>query len=73
MFIVSEEDAVAIRDVFERDGELSATIELRRRFPGIADNENARRCARTIAGWQPPLKPPATITKLHPYKKSGLR
>jgi len=24
-------------------------IELRRYFPGIVDNENARRCARTIA------------------------
>ena len=31
--------------------ELSATIELPRRFPGITDNAEARECARTIAGW----------------------
>jgi hypothetical protein len=34
MFVVSESDATAIREVFERDGELSAAFELRRRFPG---------------------------------------
>jgi hypothetical protein len=41
-------------------GELSAAVELRRLFPGISDNDKARDCARTIAGWQPlpplPLK-----------------
>ena len=34
-------------------GELSAAIELRRLFPGITDNVQARACARTIAGWKP--------------------
>jgi hypothetical protein len=29
---------------------LSAAIEVRRLFPGISDNKNARRCARSIAG-----------------------
>jgi len=53
MFLVSESDATAIRDAFDQGGELSAAVELRRRFPGIADNEAARACARTIAGWQP--------------------
>jgi hypothetical protein len=53
MFTVSEADAAAIRAVYEQDGELSAAIELRRRFPGIADNENARTRARSIAGWTP--------------------
>jgi len=53
MFCVTEADAAAIRTVYEQDGELSAAIELRRRFPGISDNENARRCARSIAGWSP--------------------
>ena len=48
-----EADAAVIRAAYERDGELSAVIELRRLFPGIADNENARICARTIAGWAP--------------------
>jgi hypothetical protein len=38
MFIVTEADAAAIRAVFDREGELSAAIELRRRFPGITDN-----------------------------------
>ena len=58
MFMVTDADAAAIRTVFEQDGELSAAIELRRRFPGITDNENARRCARSIAGWTTPLVSP---------------
>lgn len=62
MFVVSEANAAAIRAVYEQDGELSAAIELRRRFPGIKDNENARICARNIAGWTPlpdvPVKVP---------------
>lgn len=59
MFSVDEATAAAIRKAFEESGELSAVAELRRHFPGIADNENARLCVRTIAGWQPmPLPPP---------------
>ena len=61
MFCVSEADATAIRAAYEQGGELSAAVELRRLFPGIIDNENARRCARSIAGWSPlpsqPMKP----------------
>jgi hypothetical protein len=53
MFCVTEAEAAAIRTAYERDGELSAAIELRRLFPGITDNENARRCARSIANWSP--------------------
>jgi hypothetical protein len=34
MFVVTEADAAAIRAVYEQDGELSAVIEVRRRFPG---------------------------------------
>jgi hypothetical protein len=30
---------------------LSAAIELRRLFPGITNNRQARECARVIAGW----------------------
>jgi hypothetical protein len=57
MFMVSEEVAAAVRRAYEQDGEFAAAIELRRHFPGIADNENAQRCARVIASWtpQPPL------------------
>ena len=53
MFVVTEADAAAIRAIFDGHGELSAAIELRRRFPGIIDNENARACARSIASWTP--------------------
>jgi hypothetical protein len=53
MFVVSEADAAAIRAVYEQRGELSAVLELRRRFPGITDNAQARECARTIASWKP--------------------
>jgi hypothetical protein len=53
MFVVNEADAAAIRAVYDQEGELSATIELRRRFPGISDNAKAQECARTIAGWTP--------------------
>jgi hypothetical protein len=57
MFVVTEAEAAAIRAAFEQHGELSAAIELRRRFPGITDNAQARDCARTIAGWKPlPLR-----------------
>ena len=69
MFVVTEADAAAIRAVYEQDGELSAAIEVRRRFLGITDNEKARQCARSIAGWAPLAKPPATVTPLRPRKK----
>lgn len=66
MFIVTEADAAAIRDVFEREGALSAAIEVRRRFPGITDNARARECAQTIAAWQPlPVpEPKRPVTRL---------
>jgi hypothetical protein len=53
MFVVTEADATAIRAVFEQRGEFAAAVELRRRFPGITDNTQARECVRTIAGWKP--------------------
>ena len=40
-------------EAYERDGELSAAVELRRRFPGIIDNTTAREQARRIAAWTP--------------------
>ncbi len=39
MFTVDEATAAAIRKAYVESGELSAMIELRRHFPGIADNE----------------------------------
>jgi hypothetical protein len=52
LFVVSEADAAAIRTAYEQEGELSAAIELRRRFPGITDEAEARECVRTIASWK---------------------
>jgi hypothetical protein len=62
MFVVTEADAAAIRAIYEQRGELSAAIELRRRFPGITDNAQAQECARTIAGWKP-LRPAKRMPK----------
>jgi hypothetical protein len=59
MFTVTVGEAAAIRAAFEQQGELSAAIELRRLFPGVTDNVQARECARVIAGWMPlPPRPP---------------
>jgi hypothetical protein len=69
MFVVTEAEAAAIHAVYEQHGELSAAIELRRRFPGIADNAQAQACVRTIAGWQP-LRP---VKKLKPRRLRRVR
>ena len=69
MFVVTEADAAAIRTVFEKEGELSAAIEVRRLFPGVTDNAKARAHARTIAGWKPLPVPVCPVTRLHPEKE----
>jgi hypothetical protein len=66
MFLVTEADADAIRAIFNQEGELSAAIELRRRFPGITDNAKARAHVRTIAGWKPLPSPQGSVTRLRP-------
>jgi hypothetical protein len=53
MFVVTEDEAAAIRAAFEQGGAFAAAIELRRHFSGITDNAQARDCAQTIAGWKP--------------------
>jgi hypothetical protein len=53
MFVVTEEQAAAIRAIWHERGEFSAAVELRRLFPGIRDTEQARVCVRTIAAWRP--------------------
>jgi hypothetical protein len=70
MFVVTEADAAAIRAVFNEEGELSAAIELRRRFPGVTDKVKARDYARTIAGWQPLPEPESTVTQLNTLKNA---
>jgi hypothetical protein len=58
MFVVSEAEATAIRAAFDQGGEFAAAVELRRLFPGVTDNAEARECARAIAAWKPlPVKP----------------
>jgi hypothetical protein len=66
MFVVTEADATAIRAIFEKEGELSAAIEVRRLFPGVTDNAKARACARSIAGWTPLPAQPRPVTRLRP-------
>jgi hypothetical protein len=70
MFVITEADAAAIRAIFDQEGELSAAIELRRRFPGITDNAKARTCAQSIAGWTPLPTHPRPVTRLRPRKDS---
>ena len=74
MFCVDEATAEAIRRVFHEDGEFSAVVELRRHFPLISDHENARRCVRAIAGWQPlpaPVKPGANVVALRSRRRTA--
>ena len=53
MFVVTEADAAAIRAAFDRGGELSAAVELRRLFPAITDTAQARASAPGDAGGTP--------------------
>ena len=70
MFVVTDADAAAIRAAFDQGGEFSAAVELRRRFPAITDNEQARECVRTIAGWKPlALRPARRSRRLQPGKE----
>jgi hypothetical protein len=64
MFSVDGATAETIRQVFEKTGELSAVVELRRHLPGIKDNAAARLCVRAIESWKPlpPLPPKRTRT-----------
>ena len=63
MFVVSDAEAAAIRAVYQQRGEFAAAVELRRLFPGVTDNAQARECARTIAGWKP-LRPVKRMPKV---------
>ena len=63
---IRREKGVGIGSVFCQM--FAAAVELRRLFPGITDNAQARECARTIAGWQPLSALPLRRVKLHPKK-----
>jgi len=58
VFVVDEETAAAIRRAWEEGGEPAGVVELRRHFPLIADNAQARRCVRAIVGWGAPRPGP---------------
>jgi hypothetical protein len=73
MFLVTEAEAAAIYEIFKRECELSAAIEVRRLFPAITDNVKARAYARTITGWKPPPVPVCPLTRLHPKRDASLR
>jgi hypothetical protein len=53
MFPVDVGAAAAIRLAYDLNGEPGALAATRRWFPEIVDDETARLCARTIAGWRP--------------------
>ena len=59
MFMVTDADAAAIREAYNRAGELAAVVELRQRFRGITDNEQGRACVRSIMSWKAPTPSPA--------------
>jgi hypothetical protein len=69
MFVIDEATAAAIRTALQQGGELSAVVELRRHFPLITDNVEARRCVPTIAGWKPlPPDKPKQARRAKPRK-----
>jgi hypothetical protein len=70
MFTVTETEATAIRTAFDQGGEFAAAVELRRLFPGVTDNAQARECARTIAGWTPLPVEPVRHRRREPLKRS---
>jgi len=53
MFAIDQATADAIRQAYEKSGELAAVVELRRYFPLFENNEHARSCVRSIASWKP--------------------
>jgi hypothetical protein len=69
MFVISEEEAAAIRAAFDQGGEFAAAVELRRRFPGITVTATARECARVIADWKPVALPVRLRTRLRRRRK----
>jgi hypothetical protein len=71
MFTVTKDQAAAIRAAFEHGGEFSAAVEVRRLFPAIIDNAEARAHARIIAGWAPPAPGAAAPGDAAASRKSG--
>jgi hypothetical protein len=70
MFVVSDSAAAAVRTAMDQSGDLGATAELHRLYPGIRDFAHAQQCARIIAGWAAADKSLALAAGEH--KKPGL-
>jgi hypothetical protein len=69
VFAVNEAEAAAICAALEQGGEFAVAVELRRLFPGVTDNAEARACARTIAGWRPlPVRRVRRVARLEAGK-----
>jgi hypothetical protein len=73
MFSITDSEAAAIRTAFDRDGELSAAVELRRLFPGVTDNAKAWSLVRITAGCRPlpVVRCPVTRLRAGPGKQQG--
>ncbi len=52
MVALKDEDIIAIQAAYHESGELSAAIEVTRRFKALS-GERAREWARMIAAWRP--------------------
>ena len=52
MFAIDQATADAIRQAYEKSGELAAIVELRSYFPLFENNEHARSCVRSIVSWK---------------------
>jgi hypothetical protein len=73
MFTITKVQADAIRAEFAHAGEFSAAVELRRIFPAITSNAEARRHARRIAGRPSlPPRPVCVVTHLRPESTTDL-
>ena len=62
MFVVTEEDSIAVRTAFYRRGEFAAVVELWERFPMIPDKLSARNYVRTIVSWGAISAPRPVVT-----------
>ncbi len=56
MFMVSEAEALAVREAWLTGGEAAASQALRGLFAGLPDNAETRASAVAIAGWVAPPK-----------------
>jgi len=63
MFLVSDSMAAAIRRAYDEGGESAATVELKRHFPGMADNADTSLFALAIA-FRTDLPPSVTVPLL---------